>query len=146
MLTVCVASATGYDIEKIIFLLLPPEPGEKRVKPRKRRMEPVFYEALCKRKNQEREMKTVIRDLVIYFIYMSIVYIISYGNRDPNAFLSKQAIESAIIFGGVNCDILPTDDPRFKKCQADQVCFTNKQIMIWIPSIPDVFFLFSLLL
>lgn len=75
------------------------------------------------------EMKNVIRDLVIYFIYVAIVYIISYGNRDPNAFLSKQAVESAVIFGGLNCDILPTDDPRYKKCNSDQVLKTNNNTM-----------------
>ena len=44
---------------------------------------PEFYEKLKKRKNQEFEMKTVIKDIVIYFIYVAIIFVISYGNRDP---------------------------------------------------------------
>jgi hypothetical protein len=73
---------------------------------------PKFYEELVKMKNQEYEMNTVIRDIAIYLIYISIIFIISYGNRDPNAYLEKSALEQAIVFGGSNCDILPTDDPR----------------------------------
>lgn len=80
-------------------------------------MEPNFYENLVKVKNQENEMRNVIRDIVIYFVYIIIIIIISYGNRDPNAYLAKSAIESAIVFGDSNCNILPTDDPRYKPCK-----------------------------
>ena len=93
----------------------------ERPKPERKRFQKQFYEDLRVRKIQEMEMKTVIRDLVIYFFYVAIIFIISYGNRDPAAYLSKSAIESSVIFGGVNCDILPTDDPRFKKCKPGEI-------------------------
>lgn len=63
-------------------------------------------------KNQELEMRVVVKDIIVYLIYVSIIMIISYGNRDSNAFLAKEAMEKAIIFGGTNCDIYPTDDPK----------------------------------
>ena len=31
-------------------------------------------------------MREVIRDLTVYFVYVAIIFIISYGNRDPDAF------------------------------------------------------------
>ena len=62
-------------------------------------MEPVFYEALTKRKNQEQEMKAVLREMVTYFIYVSIIFMLAYGNRDFSLYLQKQQLETAIIFG-----------------------------------------------
>ena len=41
---------------------------------------------------------------------------ISYGNRDPNAYYEKAALETAVIFGGMTCEIVPDDDPAYKKC------------------------------
>ena len=70
-------------------------------KPEKRIMDPTFFSALSTRKNQEQEMKAVLREMVTYFVYVGIVMIIAYGNRDANAFLQKQALERAIIFGGI---------------------------------------------
>ncbi|XP_059084074.1 uncharacterized protein LOC131881274 [Tigriopus californicus] len=95
---------------------------QRRGKPKgqKLRMESNFYEKLKEMKLQEMEMKIVIRDLIIYFFYVAIIFIISYGNRDPSAYLSKQSLEASIIFGGLNCDIFPTDDPRYKPCKSDE--------------------------
>eukprot|EP00095_Tigriopus_kingsejongensis_P009158 maker-scaffold798_size95657-snap-gene-0.28 protein:Tk09158 transcript:maker-scaffold798_size95657-snap-gene-0.28-mRNA-1 annotation:"polycystic kidney disease protein 1-like 2-like" len=92
-----------------------------RPKGQKLKMEANFYEKLRHMKLQEMEMKLVIRDLIIYFFYVAIIFIISYGNRDPSAYLSKQSLESSIIFGGLNCEIYPTDDPRYKPCLKDEV-------------------------
>lgn len=96
--------------------------SQRRGKPKgqKLRMESKFYEKLKEMKLQEMEMKIVIRDLIIYFFYVAIIFIISYGNRDPSAYLSKQSLEASIIFGGLNCDIFPTDDPRYKPCKSDE--------------------------
>lgn len=66
-------------------------------------------------------MKTVIRDITIYFCYVAIIFVISYGERDAQAFLAKTSMESEVVFGGLNCDILPTDDPRYRKCKAAQI-------------------------
>ena len=105
---------------KLFFLSTERRP-KIRIKPDKRRFEAQFRAKLRERRNQEMEMKTVIRDLAIYFIYVSIIFIIGYGNRDPNAFRCKSSMESAVIHGGLNCDILPNDDPRYKKCKAAEV-------------------------
>lgn len=51
-----------------------------------------------------------------YVTYVAIIVVISYGNRDPYAYMEKSALESALIFGGTNCDVLQPDDPRFKAC------------------------------
>ena len=69
-------------------------------------MEPIFYQELTKRKNQEQEMKAVLREMVTYFIYVSIIFMLAYGNRDFNLFLEKQQLETAVIFGKQKLDIL----------------------------------------
>lgn len=51
---------------------------QERIKPQKRQMEPVFYEMLVTRKRQEMEMKLVIRDLIVYFVYVIIIFLIRY--------------------------------------------------------------------
>ena len=84
-------------------------------------MDPIFYEALKHRKNQEQEMKTVLRDMVTYFIYLAIVFIIAYGNKDANLYLEKQQLESAIVFGGTTCELVPEDDPKFKECTEEML-------------------------
>ena len=70
-------------------------------KPDKRILDPEFFQNLSKRKNQEQEMKAVLREMVTYFTYVMIVCIIAYGNRDANTYLQKKAVETAIIFGGM---------------------------------------------
>ena len=67
---------------------------------------------MVKVKNQENEMRTVIRDIIIYTVYIVIIFIISYGKRETAAYHMKEYIERAIVFGGINCDIYPIDDPR----------------------------------
>ena len=90
-------------------------------KPPKKMMDPLFYQALTQRKNQEQEMKGVLRDIVTYLIYIGIILIIVYGQRDQNLFLQKQALETAVIFGGVTCEIVPDDDPRYRECTDEEM-------------------------
>ena len=66
------------------------------VKPEKRILDPTFFQSLSLRKNQEQEMKAVLTEFVTYIIYVSIVMIIAYGNRDQYTFLQKQSLETAI--------------------------------------------------
>ena len=47
--------------------------------------------------------------------------IISYGSRDPVSYYQKTALERSIIFAGKNCDILPEDDLRYKRCEPDEL-------------------------
>ena len=68
-------------------------------KPDKRILDPEFFQNLSKRKNQEQEMKAVLREMVTYFIYVSIIFMLAYGNRDFSLYLQKQQLETAIIFG-----------------------------------------------
>ena len=57
-------------------------------------------------------MKQLLRDILVYICYVMIVFIISYGNRDFNAFLQKEALQTAVIHGELTCEIVPSDDPR----------------------------------
>ena len=97
------------------------DPGPARPKDNtpkeKKPMETDFYERLVHRKKQEREMKDLLRDIAIYLCYVIIIFIISYGNRDPNAFLQRQALKTAVVHGGLNCGIGPEDDPQYKDCE-----------------------------
>ncbi len=65
------------------------------------------------------EMKNAIKDMVAYFFYLAIIMIICYGSRDNNSFRQKTAIERALIYGGMNCEILPSDDPKYKACSKE---------------------------
>ena len=42
-----------------------------------------------------------------------------YGDKSRNAYLEKSALEKAVVFGGLNCDILPEDDPNYIACDED---------------------------
>ena len=89
----------------------------------------MFYQALTKRKNQEQEMKTVLREMLTYFVYVGIIMIIAYGNRDANAFLEKSALETAVVFGGTTCEIVPNDDPRYIECTNETLPFPHVNFM-----------------
>ena len=56
-----------------------------------------------------------------YGLYVGIIFIIMYGDKSQDAYLEKSALETAIIHGGTNCDVLPDDDPNFKACDPDDV-------------------------
>ena len=59
------------------------ETGENlRPKRLKEPYQPLFYETIRSEKSKEVEMKTVIKDMVQYFIYLAIIMVISYGTRD----------------------------------------------------------------
>ena len=66
-------------------------------------------------------MKTVVRDLFIYFCYVAIIFVICYGSRDPNAYLHKEALAQSTVHGALNCEIVPDDDPTFQTCNPDFV-------------------------
>ena len=42
-----------------------------------------------------------------------------YGDKSRNAYLEKSALETAVVHGGTNCDVLPEDDPSYKPCDPD---------------------------
>ena len=66
-------------------------------------METEFRKLLQDRRRKELEMREIITDLTIYFIYVMLIFIISYGNRDPNAYLEKEALTQAVVHGALNC-------------------------------------------
>ena len=101
----------------------------KVAKPEKRILDPTFFQALSLRKNQEQEMKAVLTEMVTYFIYVAIVMIIAYGNRDQYTFLQKQSLETAIVFGGTVCEIVPDDDPRYKECTEETLPLDHVNFM-----------------
>jgi hypothetical protein len=51
-------------------------PQGVRAKPKRRRYEPEFYAELTKLKYQQYEMRLVIRDMVIYFVYLVIIFLV----------------------------------------------------------------------
>ncbi len=63
------------------------EPRERRGNFKSRMLEPKFREQLSQMKLQEMEMRSVMKNLIIYFFYVAIIFIVSYGNRDPSAFM-----------------------------------------------------------
>ena len=87
-----------------------------KVKAAKRMLEPEFYDRLKTRKLIEQEMKDLLRNMAVYFIYVIIVFVICYGNRDPNAYREKLALEQSIIYGGTHCETVPDDDPAWFPC------------------------------
>lgn len=66
-------------------------------------------------------MRIVIRDMTIYLVYVLIIFVISYGNRDPNAYRAKEALQTSIIFGGTSCNTVHEDDTRHRVCKPDEV-------------------------
>jgi hypothetical protein len=44
-------------------------------------------------------MKELLRNLSVYFVYVAIVFIIAYGNRDPNAYREKLALQQVHFWG-----------------------------------------------
>jgi hypothetical protein len=66
-----------------------------------------WHAIVQKEKTKEMEMKTVIKEMLVYFTYLGIIMLISYGSRDSDSYRQKTAIEKALIYGGMNCDILP---------------------------------------
>ena len=99
---------------------VPPKPQSKP-EVKKPVMKDLFYQNLTKRKNQEYEMKALLRDMAIYACYTIVVLIVSYGNRDYNNFLQKEALKTAVIHGGLICGVGPEDDPRYIECDPEDV-------------------------
>ena len=58
---------------------------------------------LRKKRLEEREMNMVITDIVVYLIYLFIVFKISYGNRDSNAYPMKTNLLNTLVHGGILC-------------------------------------------
>ena len=54
---------------------------ERTYRPPRQRFEPEFYAWLTTLKRQEAEMRSVIRDMIVYLVYLVIILLISYGNQ-----------------------------------------------------------------
>jgi len=65
--------------------------------------DPDYLEPLRFRRMQEGEMNTVLTDIFVYLIYVSIVLTISMGDRDSNMFPMKNNLETTLIHGGLRC-------------------------------------------
>ena len=121
----------------------PPARREKaKAEPDRRHFSKAFREQLRQRRTQEVEMNLVLKELALYSVYLVIIFLISYGTRDPNAYLQKEALEvktnlqralfpahpsinhivppqKAVIYGSLNCEILPDDHPSFQSCNPE---------------------------
>ncbi|XP_040583519.2 location of vulva defective 1 [Lepeophtheirus salmonis] len=75
-----------------------------------------FKQRLKELRSSEFEMRQVIKELLTYFCYLSIVLIICFGPRDPNAHWEKKNIVVNVIHGGAMCEIYPNDDSRYRPC------------------------------
>ncbi|CAB4060671.1 PKD1L2 [Lepeophtheirus salmonis] len=75
-----------------------------------------FKQRLKELRSSEFEMRQVIKELLAYFCYLSIVLIICFGPRDPNAHWEKKNIVVNVIHGGAMCEIYPNDDSRYRPC------------------------------
>jgi len=93
-------------------------------------MEPDFRAKMMKTKIDEVEMNQTVKDIVIYFFYIAVVFLISYGNRDPNAYLMKDALAQSAVHGALNCGILPTDDPYYVECGKEVILTTYISLAI----------------
>jgi hypothetical protein len=61
-------------------------------------------------------MNTVLMDIMVYLVYVSIVILISYGNRDGNMFYMKNNLETTLIHGGLRCGWTEDAEP----CDKDE--------------------------
>jgi|LakMenE01Jun11ns_1017448.scaffolds.fasta_scaffold5173995_1 hypothetical protein len=59
-------------------------------------LDPEFYDQLKQRKLIEQEMKELLRNFAVYIIYVVIIFVICYGNKDPNAYREKLALQQVI--------------------------------------------------
>ena len=67
-------------LRKIGFVDKPPNPAK--------------LEAARQLKTKQRQMRTIIREVVQYFVFLSILLVIAYGSRDPMAFPITTAMHS----------------------------------------------------
>lgn len=67
-------------LRKIGFVDKPPDPAK--------------LEAARQLKTKQRQMKTIIREVVQYFVFLSVLLVIAYGSRDPMAFPITTAMRS----------------------------------------------------
>ena len=92
----------GADEEWLHSLVSPMRSGKRGKKDRRKFYRPPNLTELEKAKlNRLKEIKmgTILKEIASYLFFLWILIVLSYGNRDPNAFLMKQTIKSAIIEG-----------------------------------------------
>ena len=65
--------------------------------------DPDYLEPLRFRRMQEGEMNTVLMDILVYLVYVSIVIIVSMGARDSNMYYMKNNLETTLVHGGLRC-------------------------------------------
>jgi hypothetical protein len=90
------------DEEWLHSLVSPMRTGKRGKKDRRKLYRPPNLTELEKAKlNRLKEIKmgTILKEIFSYLFFLWILIVLSYGNRDPNAYLMKQTIKSAIIEG-----------------------------------------------
>ncbi|CAG0900605.1 unnamed protein product [Darwinula stevensoni] len=69
-------------------------------KPRKvhyRPMDRAKLEAAREKRKREKRMWAILREIMTHTLFMCLILVLSYGNRDPNAFYLKRAMEANLI-------------------------------------------------
>ena len=91
----------GADEEWLHSLVSPTRGGKGRKDRRKFYRPPNLTELEKAKLNRLKEIKmgVILKEIFSYLFFLWILIVLSYGNRDPNAFLMKQTIKSVIIEG-----------------------------------------------
>ena len=41
---------------------------------------------------KEIRMQTILREIIAYFVFLGVLLLVAYGNRDPNAYLMRKSL------------------------------------------------------
>lgn len=93
------------------------KPVKNHKPPEKKEFDSKFFAKLKKTKSDELEIRRMVSDVTIYICYILIVLTIGYGHQDYNAFLQKKVLETAVIHGGLNCDIGDKHEVGYRECK-----------------------------
>ena len=79
-----------------------------------RPMNRAALEAAREKRMKEVKMWDVIKEIASYFIYLWVLLVLSYGNRDPNAYLLKSGFEGSLLrFGDDDFDYRKASRSKF---------------------------------
>lgn len=83
-----------------------------------------------KKREDEKQMCVILKDIITYLVFMLIMLLIAYGHRDKNSFLQKESIEGLLLrqnYSGLDQDYLPS---RFERVSTIQGVLATKYILL----------------
>jgi len=51
---------------------------------------------------KEIRMQTILREIFAFFLFMGVLLLVAYGNRDPNSYLLRNALEKGFVSPSVD--------------------------------------------